>query len=43
MIITCRREKIMRYSISFVFDEMKAAQAACYILSLNAGQMDYMK
>ena len=33
----------MRYSISFVFDEMKAAQAACYLLSLNAGQMNYMK
>ena len=33
----------MQYSISFVFDEMKATQAACYLLTLNAGQMNYMK
>ena len=33
----------MHYSISFVFDEIKATQAACYLLSLNAGRMNYMK
>lgn len=33
----------MKYSISFVFDEMKATQAACYLLSLNAERMNYMK
>lgn len=33
----------MQYSISFVFDEMKATQAACYLLSLNAGRMNYLK
>ena len=33
----------MKYSISFVFDERKATQAACYLLSLNDGQMNYMK
>lgn len=33
----------MQYSISFVFDERKATQAACYLLSLNNGQMNYMK
>lgn len=33
----------MDYSISFVFDEIKATQAACYLLSLNAGKMNYMK
>lgn len=33
----------MRYSISFVFDERKATQAACYLLSLNGGRMNYMK
>ena len=31
------------YSISFVFDERKATQAACYLLSLNGGHMNYMK
>ena len=33
----------MQYSISFVFDEMKATQAACYLLALNTGCMNYMK
>ena len=33
----------MQYSISFVFDEMKATQAACYLLTLNAGCINYMK
>ena len=33
----------MQYSISFVFDEMKATQAACYLLSLNAGRMNHLK
>lgn len=33
----------MQYSISFVFDERKATQAACYLLSLNNGHMNYMK
>ena len=30
-------------TISFIFDELKAAQAAAYILSLNNGSMNYMK
>ena len=33
----------MQYSIAFVFDERKATQAACYLLSLNNGRMNYMK
>lgn len=30
-------------SISFIFDEGKAAEAASYLLSLNGGEMNYMK
>ena len=33
----------MAGSISFIFDEGKAAEAASYILSLNGGSMNYMK
>ena len=33
----------MMYSISFIFDEKKATQAACLLLALNGGRMNYMK
>ena len=43
MLVESEVEWTMRYSVSFVFNEKKAAQAAACLIELNSGRMNYMK